>query len=240
GTTLRANAGSAFKAPTFLEEFNTAFTVGNAALRPERSRSFELGATHHVADGRGEMSVTWFSQRYRDLIQYSFVNAATPNYFNIAAAAARGVELEGRARVSDATHLGAMVTFLRTRVDDAGFDQGQNATFVQGNRLLRRPSVTAALVASTNLTPRLSADARVLHVGSRDDRDFSGFPAEPVILESYRRVDGGVSYRLTSAAPALTLFVHAENLLDSEYQEIMNFRAPGRSITLGLRAVARR
>ncbi|HEV8362763.1 MAG TPA: TonB-dependent receptor [Gemmatimonadaceae bacterium] len=243
GTTLRANAGSAFKAPTFLEEFNTAFTVGNASLRPEHSRSYEIGATQLIASVRGELTATWFAQRFRDLIQYSFVNPATPNYFNVAAASARGLEIEGRSRVGAATQLGLTLTFLRTRVDDAGFDQGQEATFVQGNRLLRRPSASGALTASSRLTSRLTIDGRLLFVGSRDDRDFSGFPAKPVILESHRRLDGGLAYRLTNEAlrgPSLTLYVRAENLFDTEYQEIMNFSAPGRTVSLGLRASARR
>lgn len=243
GTTLRANAGSAFKAPTFLEEFNTAFTVGNASLRPERSRSYELGATQLVASGRGEISATWFAQRFRDLIQYAFVSPATPNYFNVAAAAARGLELEGRSRVGTSTQLGATLTFLRTRVDDAGLDQGQEATFVQGNRLLRRPSVTGALTASSRLSSRFAVDGRVLIVGSRDDRDFSGFPAKPVILQSYRRVDAGLGYGLTNETlrgPSLTLYVRAENVFDTKFQEIMNFRAPGRTVSLGIRASARR
>lgn len=242
GTTLRASAGSAFKAPTFLEEFNTAFTVGNAALRPERSRSTEVGATHVVARGLVQIGATWFSQRFRDLIQYSFVDPATPNYFNVAAASARGLELETRSRIAG-TQLGLTLTFLKTKVEDAGFDQGAEATFVQGNRLLRRPSVTGALSAGSRLTSRLSIDGRVLLVGSRDDRDFSGFPAKPVILESYSRLDGGVAYRLTSetlAGPSLTLFVRVENLLNARYQEIMNFAAPRRMLTLGLRAAGDR
>ncbi len=240
GTTLRANAGSAFKAPTFREQFNTAFTVGNPSLRPERSRSYELGATQRLGNGRAELSATWFSQRFRDLIQYTFVDPATTNYFNVAAASARGIELEGRASVDSKTQLGLTLTFLQTRVNDAGFDEGQNATFVEGNRLLRRPSVTAALTASSRLTSRLSADGRFIAVGSRDDRDFSGFPAEPVILESYQRLDGGIAYRVTAGDAALTVFLRGENLLDSDYQEIANFKSPGRTVFVGLRAVASR
>jgi vitamin B12 transporter len=240
GTTLRASAGSAFKAPTFLEEFNTAFTVGNAALKPERSRSIEAGVTQSVADGRAELTATWFRQRFRDLIQYSFIDPATPNYFNVAAASAHGVELESRATLPRSTQLGLSLTFLRTRVDDAGFDEGQNATFVQGNRLLRRPSVTAALTGRTSLTTNLTADARLLHVGSRDDRDFSDFPAIPVILVSYRRLDAGVSYRLAGFAPSLTLFIRGENLLGSAYHEIANFKAPGRTVLVGGRVKSRR
>ncbi len=243
GTTLRANAGSAFKAPTFLEQFNTAFTVGNANLRPERSRSIEVGVKQEIASGRGDISATWFSQRFRDLIQYSFVNVTTPNYFNVAAASTRGFELEGRARVRDGTHVSAAITFLRTRVDDAGFDRGANAPFVQGHRLLRRPSASGSLQGSTNLTSRLTVDARVLFTGSRDDRDFSGFPATPLVLDSYQRLDAGLTYRLAAGrltGHSLALFMRAENLLDTDYEEVANFQAPGRAITIGVRAAVRR
>jgi vitamin B12 transporter len=240
GLTLRASAGSAFKAPTFIEQFNTAFTIGNPALRPERSHGVETGITQIFASGRGELSGTWFSQRFRDMIQYTFIDANAPNYFNVAAASARGAEFAGRARFAGGAYLGANVVFLRTRVDDAGFDEGANATFVQGKRLLRRPSVTATLHGRVSLTPRLTADARMMHVGQRDDRDFSTFPANPVTLASYRRVDFGVTYRLTHELPALSVFVNAENVLAARYQEVMNFRAPGRVLSIGARVVTKR
>ncbi|MEW5918289.1 MAG: TonB-dependent receptor, partial [Gemmatimonadota bacterium] len=240
GLTLRASAGSAFKAPTFLEQFSTAFTVGNAALEPERSRTIEAGLTQGLANGRAQIGATWFSQRFHDMIQYTFVDVSSPNYFNVAAASARGVELEASSRVGHEAHIAAQVTLLKTRVDDAGFDEGPNANFVEGNRLLRRPSVTAAVTGRTNLTSRLTFDARILHVGKRDDRDFSTFPATPLTLDSYRRVDLGFSYRLTGYVPAFTLFMRAENVLDSEYQEVANFEAPGRTIIVGARVVARR
>ncbi|MGQ0539548.1 MAG: TonB-dependent receptor plug domain-containing protein [Gemmatimonadaceae bacterium] len=242
-TTLRTSAGSAFKGPTFLEQFNTAFTVGNPALRPERSRSVEVAAEQELAGGASRVTVTWFGQRFRDLIQYSFKDPATPNFFNVAAAAASGLELEGEARAGSSTRIGAALTLLRTRVDDAGFDRGAGATFVRGQRLLRRPSVSGSLSASTSLTTRLSADARLLHVGSRDDRDFSGFPAKPVVLESYQRLDVGVTYRFLERgahAPSVAAFARAENVLGSGYEEIANFAAPGRTLTLGLRLAYQR
>jgi len=240
GLTLRGSIGSAFKAPTFLEQFNTAFTIGDPALEPERSRSIEAGATQALANGRVELTATWFNQRFSQLIQYAFVDIETPNYFNVAAASAHGVEIESRAHVAGTTQLDVAVTLLRTRVDDTGFDRGQNATFVKGNRLLRRPSVTVAIAARTYLTNRLTADARALHVGSRDDRDFSDFPAKPLVLESYRRVDAGLAYRLTDAKPSLTFFLRAENVLDSEYEEVANFKAPGRTVWIGMRVVSGR
>ena len=239
-TTIRANVGSAFKAPTFLEQFNTAFTVGNTALRPERSRSLEVSVREAIGS-RNELIATWFTQRFRDLIQYSFVAPTTPNYFNIAAASARGLEIEGRSRVTDATQLGASITLLRTRVDDAGFDSGANATFVEGKRLLRRPSATGTFSVTSRVTNRLTWDARLLIVGSRDDRDFSDFPARPVVLESYQRFDAGIAYAVAGGSGSTwTVFARADNVFGAEYEEVANFRAPGRTLSLGLRAAVTR
>src|SRR5688572_812686 len=142
GTRLRASVGTAFKAPTFLEHFTTAFTTGNAALDPERSTSWEAGIERSLAGERLVLGATWFDQRFRDLIQYTFRGPLDPNYFNVAAARASGLELEAR---MTAGALSATVgyTHLRTRVDGAGFDEGAGATFVHGARLLRRPAQSA-------------------------------------------------------------------------------------------------
>ncbi|MFN8581291.1 MAG: TonB-dependent receptor [Gemmatimonadaceae bacterium] len=90
GARLRGSYGNAFKAPTFLEQFNTAFSVGNQQLVPERSRGGEVGITQSAANGRVTAAATVFDQRFRDLIQYTYVDEVSPNYFNVAAASARG------------------------------------------------------------------------------------------------------------------------------------------------------
>src|SRR4029079_7875243 len=89
-TRLRASAGTAFKEPSFLEVFNTAFTKGNADLRPERSFGWEIGADASPARWL-TVSATALDQRFRDMIQYKeqpFGSAAL-NYFNVARATAR-------------------------------------------------------------------------------------------------------------------------------------------------------
>jgi hypothetical protein len=39
----------------------------------------------------------------------------------------------------------ATTTLLSTRVDDAGLQSGEDATFVEGNRLLRRPPIVSTV-----------------------------------------------------------------------------------------------
>lgn len=236
GMRLRGGIGTSFKAPTFFEQFSTAFSVGNASLEPERATSWEA-----AIDRRGDrvdVSATWFSQRFRDLIQYTYISPTDPSYFNVAEARSEGLELEGELRATASTTVRAGATFLETRVDNSGFDSGPGATFVNGSRLLRRPSSTFSLGGSTRVGSRTNLDAQALRVGRRDDRDFSGFPAEPLVLAAYTRFDVGGQVRLTpaAAATAVRLVVRADNVFGARYVEIANFQAPRRNLFAGLRA----
>ena len=235
-TRLRAGAGSSFKAPSFFEEFSTAFTVGNADLRPERARSWELGLEHRRA--RLEASATWFDQRFRDLVQYTFISPTAPSYFNVAAARARGLEAQVNVHVTPVTTLRTGGTLLRTRVEDAGFDVGEGATFVHGARLLRRPSAIVTVGATTRLYPGATLDLQAARIGTRDDRDFSTYPAAAVTLAPYTRLDASLQVPLApaAAAPGLTLVLRADNLLGARYSEVAGFAAPGRILVASVRA----
>jgi len=238
GARLRGGMGTSFKAPTFLETFSTAFSVGNPALVPERSRGWEAGFEQSVASRRLQLAVTGWDQQFRDLIQYTYVSPAEPNYFNVAAASTRGVEVEVRGDTPRGVAWWGTATALRTRVDDAGFQSGAGDTFVRGQRLLRRAPLSLGAGVRVHRWSRASLEASFLHVGQRDDRDFSGFPATPVELDAYARFDLGGEIRLTPtrqgpAATALTFRV--DNVAGAGYEEVANFRAPGRVAQLGIR-----
>ena len=234
GTRLRARAGSAIKEPTFFETFATGFARGNPDLDPERARSWEVGLDRSFAAGRGTVRATWFDKRVTDLIQYTFMPpvAGGANYFNVASAASRGVETEAEVTLGRAS-ASASWTWLDTEVVDAGFDEGPSATFVEGERLLRRPAHTVALNTVLAVGTRLWLDGSVLRVGARADRDFSTFPATPVELEAHTLVSGGARATLKGAAAGgsgVELGVRVRNLLDERYEEAFGFRAPGRSL----------
>ena len=96
GTRVRAAIGTAFKEPGFLDNYGTGYVTGNPGLKPERSRSWDVGLGQQL--GPVSLSATWFDQRFRDLIQYTFAppTPSSPNYYNVAAANAYGLELEAR------------------------------------------------------------------------------------------------------------------------------------------------
>jgi len=237
GTSIRAAIGNAFKAPAFEETFSSSFTIGNPDLQPERTLSWEASAEHRFGQ-RMALSATYFDQRFRDLIQYVSGDASTDfrgTNQNLGAASARGVEVEARAPMVGPFDLGANVTFLRTRVTDAG--TGAFGTFVNGERLLRRPAQTAAFTADYRVARGSRIGAAVRVIGSRDDRDFANDLR--VELPSYTLLDLSAEAslgRLGTSLSHLTLTGRIENALDRAYQPSFGFSAPGRTVLLGARA----
>jgi len=234
---LRAAVGNAFKAPAFDETFSSSFTVGNPDLDPERTTSWELSGEYRVS-GRVAVSATYFDQRFRDLIQYVFGDESTEfrgTNANLGSASARGWELEARAPRVGAFDLAANLTLLRTRVTDAG--NGAFGTFVNGERLLRRPSHTAAFNADYRFKHASKVGAAVRLIGERDDRDFSNDLR--VKLSSYTLVDLSGELALSTLSAALSpvaLTARVENVFDREYQSAFGFDAPGRRVLVGMRA----
>ena len=234
---LRASAGSAFKAPSFFENFASGFTRGNPALRPERAASAELGI--ETVFGRGiALRATAFQQRFRDLIQYTGLPAgpASPNYYNVAAANAGGLELEAALPVWFGTRALLGYTWTATRVTDAGFDTGEGANFVAGGRLIRRPAHQGSVQLVRPLAGTGTLSLAATYLGDREDRDFSGWPAAPVVLPAVTTVDVGVEWPLAATGgmrPRLQL--RADNLLDARYEQVKGFAAPGRTWYMGLK-----
>ncbi|MHB1311813.1 MAG: TonB-dependent receptor plug domain-containing protein [Gemmatimonadaceae bacterium] len=233
---VRGAVGSAFRAPSFFENFATGYVTGNPALVPERTRSSELGVEGVLAGVT--VSVVGFRQRFADLIQYTSQTAspAAPNYVNIAGANADGIEA-GLAAVLPASVRGRLsYTWTKTRVTDAGFDEGAGANLVLGQPLVRRPEHVARLELGRSLGARATLTAGASYTGRAADRDFSGWPAKPVMMPARTLVDLASMVRLSS--PGARVPVHAQlridNLGGTKYQGIYGFAAPGRVIRAGI------
>ncbi len=239
GTRLRASAGNAFKAPSFFENFATGFVIGNAALRPERTRSAELGVETLVGQA-ALVRVTGFTQRFRDLIQYTYATPAPgdPNYYNVAEANAGGVEVEATLPDIAGFDVTAGYTWTDTRVVDAGFDSGVSANFVEGGRLLRRPEHVVSLQLRRAVAGVGTFSAAATRTGMREDRDFSGFPATPVELKPFTLVDVAADLALPGRlVPGARVLLRAENLANVGYEQVRGFASPGRTLYAGLKFV---
>jgi vitamin B12 transporter len=236
-TRLRLTAGNAFREPSFFENFSTGFVTGNPGLRPERSLSFDGGVDQEVLAGRGTLSLTAFAQRFRDMIDYTGSTVACGfSYCNVAEATANGLELEASARLVGAFHGSLGATFLDTKVVEPGFDSSSAGLYREGESLIRRPdrTVTAGLQYRGG---RLRMGAQLRAVGERFDKDFTGFPATPVVLAAYERLDLNSEFVVhEDAVRRMALTARVENATNAGYQNVYNFLTPRRTVSLGVRS----
>ena len=209
GLRLFTSYGSAFKAPTFNELYYPGY--GNANLKPEQARSFELGLSGKGALGR--WSISAFRTQVEELIAYDSTLLA-PN--NIDHARIVGVETTAATRVAG-WDVNAGLTLL---------DPEQQGGKYDGMLLPRRAKQSARFGLERDFGAyRLGAT--VLAAGRRYD-DL----ANKQKLDGYATLDLRAEYR-----PAKDWRVQAllENLFDKDYETAYLYNQPGRGLYLTLR-----
>ena len=227
-TTIHANAGLGIKEPTLLQSFSLSpFFLGNPDLSPERSRTVEAGVEQRLAMDRVKVSVTWFDNEYRNLINTRVTNPATfsSQFFNIGLTQARG--LETAFDVAPFRYLRAR--FGYTYLDSVIVDSTSPASAVlkAGQSLFRRPK-NSGYVGVTWHDSRLTVDVNGVFLGSYVDSDFASlFPAILV----------GGNYATWDARFAYKLFVTAaiDNLANASYMQPLGYPALSRVARVGLR-----
>ena len=217
GLRLRANAGTAFNAPTLSERFSTSlFNVGNPDLTEEEAFAVELGAGFEAGPITTELVL--FRTDTDSLIEYDFANARNAN---VGDARAQGAELS--VRYDD----GAVSAYAAYTYTDA---ENQDT----GAALLRRPEHGFTARAEWRATSKLSLSGRYVHTGARpdvlyDDQGFFGGVGE---TEGYGLAALTARYAVTDD---LTVFGTATNLLDETYEAAGGFGGAPRRVRIGVR-----
>jgi outer membrane cobalamin receptor len=144
--------------------------------------------------------------------------------------------MEARVGRTDGAHATLSWVRLDTDVIDAGF--GTDPLFREGQSLIRRPENRVSLIASAPAGTRVRVGGRDVAPGKRADLDFlDDFSGTRVTLPGHVVTDVQASYRLVSRGTRdLSLQLRVENVLDTDYREIVNFPSPGRAFFVGLRA----
>ncbi|MCS6891363.1 MAG: TonB-dependent receptor [Rhodovarius sp.] len=223
---LRAAVGSGFAAPSLEQRFgSSAFFVGNPALRPERTTSWELGVEFDV-DAPTQpriltLGATYYRTWARDLIDARFAGGVF-RPINVARASVEGVETTAVLRLSPWLEARAAWTWTEAINSDTR------------QRLLRRPPHIFAFSARLVPVEGLSVVPEVLMTSWA--RDFlvldSGAPGPQ------GRKPGGTTANLALAyqvMPQVNLFLQARNLGNSRWEPTSGYATPGRSVVFGTR-----
>jgi vitamin B12 transporter len=217
GLKLRAGYATGFRAPTLNELFfqDPWGSSGNLDLKPEKSKSWEVGIEKDLIDGRVSVSTTYFRQDYEDLIQWVMSPLWTWSPENVADSEIKGLETSVTVRPTDTITIMAGHTYLDTEDETTG------------KRLTLRPYNKANLSAEYS-GREFSVVADFLYVGDRYAQSAD------IDLGSYGVVNLSGRYSLSEN---LTLHARVENLLDKDYEEAAGYGTPGISVYSGVKAV---
>ena len=223
-TRIRGNVGTGRKNPTFIELFGyfPGQSVNNPNLMPEKSTSFDIGVERQISDALN-VQFTLFRQDLEDEINgfvfdpVTFLSTAE----NMPGTSKRnGVEFAARWDLSEQMSLNASYTYIDSSAENI--------------REVRRPRHSGSVDVDYGFMEsrgRLALTAA--YGGTRTDTFFPPWPNPPevVTLSNHWLLDLTVQYRLTDSIKA---FARANNLLDTEYEQVYGYRTPGRTAYAGI------
>ena len=215
-----------------LESFSLSpFFSGNPNLKPERSRSVELGLEQRVAHDRAKFELTYFHNRFRDIISLVTTNPSTfeGQYFNVGVSRAQGLEAGVEVAPTAAIRAHGGYTLLDSKIVESA--QPTHPLFGLGKQAFRRPrhSGFAGVMLSWK---RLAADLNGVFIGKFVDSDFGLFDPPLVENPGHTSWDTRVAVTLT---PRVTGTLAIDNLTDRDYSEPFGYQPLRRAIRAGLR-----
>jgi vitamin B12 transporter len=214
-TRLRFAFGEGFRTPS-LYQLHDGY-VGNAALRPERATSYDLGLDRSFAQGAVRLGATLFARTTRHQIDYDF---SANRYANLARTLAHGLEFSLDATLERDWRLAISYSLVATRDRTPG---GAH----EGQRLARRPLNSVSLALDKGWRGGVSAGATLrLSSGARDPLAPSGRLAGYALLGLRAALD------LTKN---IALNARLENAFDESYETSHGYSSAGRSAFAGVR-----
>jgi len=224
-TTLRANYGDGFKAPSLYELFSQ-YSNPVEILRPETAEGWEAGIDQGLWNGRLRAALTYFERRTNNQIDFfsCFGVASTActlravqggYYFNVGRSRATGVEADISIKLNDALSVSANYTNLA------------DVDLATGLQLARRPQNAANAVVTWLPDPDLTLGFSLGYVGKRFD-DAGHFTSLDAATDA--NLFGSVKLN-----QYIELFGRIENLFDDRAEPVAGYGAPGRAFYAGVR-----
>ena len=203
---LRSSYATGFRAPTFNDLYYPGYS--NPNLKPEKSRSYEVGLNWQAATGTS-VDLAFYQTWLTDAIAS---NPPTNIPFNVARARITGFEATLAQQFSDEWS-GKVTLDIREPLNQ---DNGKYIPY--------RDRFKATAEVSYSPTRQLDLSARLLYGAAR----YSD-AANTVKLPGYVTVDFTARYALDRQSQVK---FSVENIFNEQYSTVTDYRAPGRTINL--------
>ncbi|MBC8554077.1 MAG: TonB-dependent receptor [Candidatus Brocadiales bacterium] len=221
-TKFKANYGKGFRGPTLNQLFFPDFGV--PTLDPEESESYDLGFEQYLLEDKVFFGVTYFNNRFSNLIQSVDTGGFVFRAQNLGFVRAEGIEAE--AVIKPFKGLTVRGTFTKTNTRDGAKKE-----------LRRQPRKQGSVNINYSFLDKFNLNVDDTIVGnSRDGTNGGGITptGRPTIRTNtgVHKLDAALSYDYSEH---LQLYTRAENVLDIQYDEILGFRAAGARFFFGIK-----
>ena len=183
-------------------------TSTTADLRPERTKSFEVGTKWDVLDGLSLTAAAFYTEKYD-----ARVLVANNVYANAGEVKVKGIELGAAGKITSQWNVFAGYTYLDTEQSKTGqfaggmTDLGSAAN--KGNDLPGIAKNSASVWTTYNVLPKLTVGGGAFYV----DKVYAD-PGNSLYVPSYVRWDGMASYKIDER---VSIQLNLQNLTDKRY-----------------------
>jgi outer membrane receptor protein involved in Fe transport len=230
----------------------TSYFLANPRLKPERMTGPDAGLDL-VFGGRGSLSVTYYDQIAKDLIQSVTIDASTTprqfQYQNLARVKNKGLELEGTVSLGRAALRGQWAN-TSSKPEDLGTYQGTD--YKVGEQFPDLPRNTAGLMLTATPVGRTTISAGLSYVGSWKITDYLAYygcvgkatpckkPGTPAPADYVRENSGFTTVNLSVQQPivrGLSGFLAVDDATNKGNGRARSSLTPqhGRVTTVGMR-----
>lgn len=207
---VHGSMGSGFKAPTLNDLYFPGFS--NPNLEPEESVGFDLGIDTFVPSSQVRFDATFFYNDMSKLIEFDFVSGRPENLGDVITI---GAEVGGEYTPNETLTLSGNYTL--TDATSANVD----------GQLIRRPRHQGGIRVTVRPDESLHFWSEVRVKGKSFDNGAKGRER----LDGFAIVNLAVNYQLLNA---LSVRTRIDNLLDTDYEEVLGFGTVGLSGYFGV------
>ena len=226
-TKIRGSYATGFRAPTINDLYWPNY--GNPNVQPEKSQSFDVGVDQTLFTGKVTISGGYFWNRYRNLIGVLYDETICAPFSSFGSCAGNVASAKSQGWEGQVNIVLAQDQPWMKRLELKGqYTMTLTRDLMTGNRLQRWPVDQASLSLSYQPVDSFNMILDFRFVGAQfNDRD------NVQRVDAFDVVNLAANYDISERFQA---YLRVDNLFDEEYEEILFFGTPGRSVFGGIRA----